>query len=109
MAQKPESRLVKKMIDHIKAGGGWARKVHGSGYSSGEPDIDAVWGGRSVKIEAKMPGREPTAQQMARLRKWEEHGALAGWATSVEEVQQLLAHWSDRSWKNPQLERKTDG
>jgi hypothetical protein len=96
------------MIDLIKGRGGWARKVHGSGYSSGEPDIDAVMFGRSCKVEVKMPGKEPTAQQMARLRRWEDHGALAGWTTSVEELGVLLDHWDDKQWKNPQLEREED-
>ena len=106
MASQPEGRIVKKIIDWIKGMEDWdshARKVHGSRYSSGEPDIDACINGRSVKIEVKVPGKVPTPQQMARLRKWESAGALCGWATSVEEAASLTSHLENLNWSNPQL------
>jgi hypothetical protein len=108
VAEKPETKIVKKIIAHIKAKGGWARKVHGNAFSSGEPDIDAVLNGRSVKIEVKVPGKYPTTQQLARLRTWETAGSLAGWVTSVEEVDRLLGNVEDLSWVNPQLEIHLD-
>lgn len=88
-----ETALVNKMIARIKAEPmSWARKVHGGAYSdTGEPDIDACVSGRSLKVEVKMPGARPTAIQLAALRRWERAGALAGWATSVPELEQLIA------------------
>jgi hypothetical protein len=99
------------MIEHITDldGPSYARKIHGSRYQdAGEPDIDACVMGRAVKVEAKLPGGKPTAIQMARLRRWERAGALAGWATSVAEVDELLSHLGDLTWVNPQLCREIE-
>lgn len=85
---------------------GCARKVHGSSYGkAGEPDIDACVRGRAVKVELKMPGNEPTPVQMGRLRAWQRAGALAGWVTSIAELDVLLEHVDDFGWTNPQLDR----
>lgn len=67
------------------------RKVHGSAYSSGEPDLDVVIAGHAVKIEVKRPGEKPTAQQALTLRKWGKAGAIAFVATSADEVVETLA------------------
>lgn len=89
---------------------GHARKVHASGMTGrGEPDLDAAvptsFGiARSVKLELKQPGNRPTAAQMGAMRRWEAAGALAGWVTSLEELDELLSHVSDPTWRNPQLE-----
>jgi len=96
--QKPETKIVNLLIGHLRDTGGYARKVHGNAYSSGEPDIDACVRGRAVKVEVKVPGRKPTAQQLARLRR-------AGWVTSLSELVELLDHLDDLDWQNPQLER----
>jgi hypothetical protein len=86
--------------------GARAVKVHASQMGNGgEPDVDACVRGRSVKVEVKQPGKVPTPRQMAVLRKWERAGALAGWVTSVEELDALLAHLDDPDWRNPQLAR----
>jgi len=103
--QKPETKIVNLLIGHLRDTGGYARKVHGNAYSSGEPDIDACVRGRAVKVEVKVPGRKPTAQQLARLRRWQEAQALAGWVTSLSELVELLDHLDDLDWQNPQLER----
>jgi hypothetical protein len=62
-----------------------------------------------VKIELKMPGAEPTPVQMGKLRRWASAGALAGWVTSIAELDDLLAHVDDVGWVNPQLERSGAG
>lgn len=102
---KTEAHLVQRVLDHLRSiEGAWARKVHGSRFQdAGEPDIDACVDGRAVKIELKMPGQEPTPVQYGSMRRWESSGALAGWATSLSEVDDLLSHVSDRRWINPQL------
>lgn len=89
--------------------GGCARKVHGSSYGkSGEPDIDACVRGRAIKVELKMPGKVPTPVQMGRLRAWARAGALAGWVTSLDELDALLEHTDDFGWDNPQLARTSE-
>lgn len=83
--------------------GGHARKVHGNAATIGEPDIDGCVRGRAVKLELKQPGEQPTKLQMVKLRRWQAAGALAGWATTMVEVDELLSHVDDRSWRNSQL------
>lgn len=84
--------------------GGHARKVHGNAATIGEPDIDACLRGRAVKLELKQPGEKPTKLQYVKLRAWQAAGALAGWATTMVEVDELLSHVDDVGWRNPQLD-----
>lgn len=101
-----EAATTGKVIQYINGlGRAHARKVMQSGYQRGEPDIDAVVDGRAVKIEMKRLSNKPTPLQMARLRDWQDAGALAGWCYSVDEVRELLNHIEDRTWLNPQLTR----
>lgn len=102
--QQPEAKITKKVIDRLKKSG-HARKVHQSRFQMGEPDVDACIEGRAVKVEVKVPGNTPTDRQYAVMRIWERSGALVGWVTSVDEVEELLGHLEDPGWKNPQLAR----
>lgn len=80
-------------------------KVHGGKFQdAGQPDIIGCVRGRMIAIEMKMPGEKPTGTQMGTLRRWENAGALAGWATSLAEVDALLSHLDDYTWKNPTLQ-----
>lgn len=81
-----------------------ARKVHQSGLAgAGEPDLDICWHGHTVKIEMKAPGGSrrprPTPRQNARLLWWQESGARVGWATSLEQVQAILATVGDSTYR----------
>ena len=98
---------MKRLIDHIRAmDRAWARKVHGDRFTdAGEPDIDACIRGRAVKCEVKLPGGRPTPVQIGSMRRWEATGALVGWVTSQEQLDDLLIHLEDPSWVNPQLTR----
>lgn len=69
---------------------------------SGHPDIDGCINGRSIKIEMKRPGKEPTVVQMARLRQWRQAHAIVGWATSVQQVRDLVTYSvAHPDWRNP--------
>lgn len=98
-----ESTIVAGIVRHIKGlTGAHAMKVHGGAFGHvGEPDIDACVNGRSVKIEVKRPGYEPTDAQFGALRRWQAAGALVGWACSRADAEQLLAYADRRSWVNP--------
>ncbi len=100
-----EARLTKALLDYLRGlEKCWARKVHGSRYQdAGEPDLDGCLRGRAIKCEVKMPGKTPTPVQFAALRRWERAGALAGWVTSREELDDLLEHADDSGWMNPRL------
>lgn len=107
-ASTPEGKIVKALLAHIKSlGRAHAVKVHGGRYSSGQPDVLACIDGRMVQVEAKVPGNKPTPRQMVNLRAWEASGALAGWVTSVEGLEDLLSHLDEPGWVNPQLARGT--
>lgn len=68
----------------------YARKVHGSTYMAGWPDIIACHNGRLLALEVKQPGRQATPLQAAELAKWRAAGAVCGVVCSVEEVKVLL-------------------
>lgn len=82
-----------------------AQKVTpGPSGGEGEPDIDGCaltrYGlGRSFKIELKVGTKRPTDVQQARLLQWQQSGALVGWATSIDEVWQILAHVNDPDYR----------
>lgn len=102
-----EAALVNAAQRRIRArGDAIVRKVHQAGYGvTGEPDLDACIRGRSVKLEAKQPGKRPTDAQFKRMREWQAVGALVGWFTSTEELDAILAHLDDPvPWQNPQLQ-----
>lgn len=101
----PETKLSSKVMDRIrKEYAGEVRKVHADAYgAANEPDIDACILGRCVKIELKVPGKVPTPGQYGRLRAWARAGALAGWVTTLDELDELLVHVGDVGWVNPQL------
>lgn len=74
---------------------------------AGTPDnltcVPTDFGGRFCAIELKQPGKKPTPLQQKRLRSFQAAGAVAGWATTMVEVDALLAHAGDPSWRNPDL------
>lgn len=93
--RRPESEIVAEGIAYIRTlQFAYAKKVHGSQFgNAGEPDVDAVVRGRSVKLECKAPdGGKPTAVQMGALRRWQNAGALVGWFTNVAHIQEILDH-----------------
>jgi hypothetical protein len=100
---RPEGEITAECLDWLNAQPRTkARKVHQSAMTGGgEPDIDACSRGRAVKIEMKRPGEEPPERQLRRMWEWQRAGALVGWATSLQEVQALMAHVHDLEWINP--------
>lgn len=99
-----ERDVVAAIVRELRARGAEVIKTHGDQFTvPGEPDLLACLEGRMVRIEVKQPGQHPTAAQYARLRAWEKAGALCGWCTSPGDAADLLAHFHDPSWKNPQL------
>ena len=87
-----ERTIVKKIMDHLKASGGYCVKFHGNCYTqAGTPDILACLDGRFLALEVKRPGGKPTPLQAAQLRRWQEAGALAAVVCSVADVVELLS------------------
>lgn len=84
-------------------------KTHGGPAAvAGTPDLLICLGGRFVAIELKQPGNKPTPRQLNKLRHYEAAGAIAGWATTMEQVDALLIRVLEPAgaWLNPQLQRE---
>lgn len=69
---------------------GWAHKRIANPGRAGEPDVTGSILGFRIELEGKLPGQKPTKLQFAKLRKWEEAGAITGWYTSIEEAQAIV-------------------
>jgi penicillin-binding protein-related factor A (putative recombinase) len=91
-----EKVIIKKILDWLNAQTMCrAIKVHGGPYgNTGEPDIDCVWHGHSIKIEVKQPDKgkksEPTELQAQRMKEWQKVGGIAFHVTSLEQVRQFF-------------------
>jgi hypothetical protein len=90
MSRKPESRLVDKIIHHLrkKPKSYWV-KLHGGLFQTvGLPDIVGCYKGRFVAIEVKLPGKEHTLTERQKLilQRLAKAGARAGMATNLKEA-----------------------
>lgn len=99
-----ETDITKEAIAWLKKQPhAYAYKLYSGAFGeSGHPDIDGCIDGRSIKIEMKRPAKAPTVQQMARLRQWRAAHAIVGWATSVQQVRDLVIYSvAHPDWRNP--------
>jgi Holliday junction resolvase len=84
---KPETLLVRRIMDWLEASGGWWMKVHGSPFQkAGVPDIIGCYKGRFVGIEVKVGNNTPTLIQKSCIQLLKRAGARVGVAYSVEEA-----------------------
>jgi Holliday junction resolvase len=78
MADTPERRVKRKVVETLKAMGAYYSMPVASGFgNAGVPDILACYKGRFVGIECKANGGKPTALQRSNLRQIEEAGGTA--------------------------------
>lgn len=87
--------LEKTVVDKIRKyllslPGCYVFKVHGSQFTTGQPDLIGCLEGKTFCLEVKRPGGRATPLQLKRLREWGEAGAMVGVVTSVEEVKNVL-------------------
>ena len=94
MGKQPESKLSTAIQKAWRTRGAWTFKVHGSEMQpAGIPDICAVYKGRSIWCESKMPGGHGLSQiQRYRINHIREAGALVVVAYSVEDAVQMIDH-----------------
>ena len=100
MAQKPETRLQKKIQTFLqdKYPDMFIMKVHGSAYQrSGIPDLLISLWGHFVALEVKMPGKIATPLQIQTIMALRKSGATAGVVTTVEEADGYIRRAID-SW-----------
>lgn len=93
-----EISIVRKIVAKLNAmPETYARKSHGSAYSSGWPDILGAHRGRPLALEVKRPGGKATPLQLRELSRWREAGAIVGVVTSWEQVERFLEQRLDES------------
>lgn len=92
MAEPLERVITDKILKALRARGGWWKKIHGSPYSSGLPDIIGCWNGQFVGLEVKRPStrNSVTPGQQAALAAILDAGGVAGVVTSPEEALVLV-------------------
>ena len=114
----PETRVVKKIVDELKARGAYVEKIHGSEYQSkGIPDLLGFIDGTGFGIEVKDPAKKASSftasereaisllraegvkcgsaggcskVQASHIRRIIRAGSKAGVATSVDEALDIL-------------------
>ena len=85
--QKPETKLVEKIMNRLKAEGGFWVKIHGGPMQqSGIPDIIGCYKGRFVGIEVKVGKNTTSKLQDIVLTELTEAGALCGVAYSINDA-----------------------
>jgi len=86
-----ESVLVRRIIGAVnKMPGCRAKKIHGSVFGSGWPDVLAVAKGLAVFLEVKRPGKSMTRLQKLEMEKWRKAGAIVGVVYGVEEAEGMV-------------------
>jgi hypothetical protein len=87
-----ESEITKRMVTRLKSRGAWARKIHGSMYTAGLPDIIVCYKGWCLGLEVKKPGREKTLTGIQRktLERIEEAGGYGKMVTTIKQVDAIL-------------------
>lgn len=104
-----EASVKDRIMRRIRARGGYVIAKHMTGLGvRGTPDLMACIGGRMVVIEVKADTKVPTPAQFGELRRWQTAGALAGWARTEGQLDQLLDHLVEPGWRNT-LEHPGDG
>ena len=87
MSQKPESKLVTKILTALRNDGWLVTKTHGGAYSdAGVPDILGWRAGKALALEVKAGSGTTTALQERWLKQLAEQGVLAGVVRSVEDA-----------------------
>lgn len=94
MSSKPETRVVKKILEMLENSfPGFYFKTHGGLYQRiGLPDILGVHRGRLIGIEVKCPGKEDTLtkNQEKTLRLIRLYGGVGFMSTSTEDTKAKL-------------------
>jgi hypothetical protein len=81
-----EAYLIKRVAEL-----GGAQAKHTSPGTDGEPDrIVKLPGLPMAMLELKRPGQRPTERQVERIKFWQAHGVVAGWADSPARVELFL-------------------
>lgn len=107
-SRKPETRLVRDILEALRRKGGFWYKVHGGPFQRvGLPDIIGCYKGRFVAIEVKCPGNKPTLIQQHVIGQIREAGGTVGVAYNVSQALSLLK--TQRRKNNGKREEEQEG
>jgi hypothetical protein len=84
-----EKDIEDRVCDWAKANGWWVRKFASPGKRS-VPDRIFIKEGRTVFIEFKRPGEEPTDAQWAEIDKIRAAGGHADWSDDIDLAKEIL-------------------
>jgi hypothetical protein len=86
-----ESALVARITAYLRTVPGcYVRKLHGSAFQVGLPDLVGCYRGRFVAIECKKKGGKPTVVQVEELRRITQAGGAACWC---DDFTMFLGWW----------------
>lgn len=89
-----EKSITAAILKHLNSLPGWrAKKIHGSAYGAGWPDILAIHQGQAYFFEVKRPapyGTPVTPRQQVELAAWKAVGAVTAVVHSVDEVKEVI-------------------
>ena len=95
--KKPETALVEKIIDRLKAEGGFWVKIHGGPMQqAGIPDIIGCYHKRFVGIEVKVGDNKPSKLQKIVLDELLQAGSRCGVAYTLSQA--LGIRDGDENW-----------
>lgn len=78
MADTPERKVKKKVVELLKSRGAYYAMPVASGFgNAGVPDILCCYKGRFIGIECKANGGRPTALQLSNLKQIKDSGGVA--------------------------------
>jgi hypothetical protein len=78
-----EASVQKSIVEMLEQRGFLVKKMHGSIFSRGWPDLMAMRDGRILWIEVKRPGEVPSDLQRHMLDKLRKHGQIAVWTDNL--------------------------
>lgn len=82
-----ETAIVAAIVKRLRqVPGVWVRKIHGSGYNAGLPDLSIIAGGAAVWLEVKQPGKRATVLQEKTMDEMRAAGAVCSIVTSADEA-----------------------
>ena len=88
---KPEARIKANIRAWLNAKGAYTFSPVQTGMGMDTLDILVCLNGRFIGIEAKVPGKTPTARQDVRLEQIRAAGGTAFWCDSLEMCKEELA------------------
>lgn len=100
---KPETALVNKITKALTARGALVKKVHGSAFGRGWPDLIVITRLGTFFVEVKTPKKRPTLLQSVTMSKIRNAGGTAFWTDSVEHL--ITSIYGDERLTRPIAER----